>query len=107
MHFLRQIGQLETPEQADILRWYLISCNIDTKVENLEPNDTDIWVIHDRDLKKAELILKEYKHDPQNNSQGTSKHDPPDPQNDPRTTPKMTPSLLSILWGNAFILYRP
>lgn len=66
MHFLRQIGQLETPEQADILRWYLISCNIDTKVENLEPNDTDIWVIHDRDLKKAELILKEYKHDPQN-----------------------------------------
>jgi GlpG protein len=62
---LRHIGTLNNSQQAERLRWYLLSRSIEVKVEGIEANDCDIWVLKDQDRHEAKRILEEFVLNPQ------------------------------------------
>lgn len=57
---MRKIGTLENLEKADLFRWYLVSQRIETKVEEIEEASLDVWIFHDRDLKKARDLYEQF-----------------------------------------------
>ncbi|MBI2603299.1 MAG: rhomboid family intramembrane serine protease [Deltaproteobacteria bacterium] len=57
---MRKIGSTQIADSAKILRWYLINEGIDTKVDELEENDCEIWVIHDKDVFRARALMEKF-----------------------------------------------
>ena len=48
------------PVLAKRLRWYLVSVGIETRVDDLDEQDVDIWVLNDRDLPRSKQLMAEF-----------------------------------------------
>ena len=57
---MRKVGSLESVEKAESFRWYLISQDIDTKVEESGDASADVWIFNDRDWQKARKLLDQF-----------------------------------------------
>jgi len=58
---LRKVGSLEDVQKAETFRWYLISQDIETKINEIGEHSTEIWVFRDEDWKKARDFFEQFK----------------------------------------------
>ncbi len=58
---MRKVASLEDIQKAEIFRWYLISQNIETKIEEDGETSLDVWIFKDQDWQKALEFYERFK----------------------------------------------
>ena len=58
---MRKVGSLEDVQKAETFRWYLISQDIETKINEIGEHSTEIWVFKDEDWKRARDFFEQFK----------------------------------------------
>lgn len=58
---MRKVGSLESAQKAETFRWYLVSQDIETQMDDVGEANSDIWIFHDKDWKKARALLDQFK----------------------------------------------